>query len=111
MLFRSGYEAVFDPDKAVMNLGKRAVEEAEDVLNPQHQPGYEALEGGRFDFLDAALTDPNHTIQDGRVAIRSSEASITRHSDGTNTLSWEAQPEVTVNNAGQVVKIPIEPNS
>lgn len=99
-----GYEAVFDPDKAVTDLGKLAIEEAEDALNPQHQPEYEALEGGRFDFLDEAATDPNHTIQDGLAARQRAEASITSHVDGTHTLSWEAKPEVTVNNSGQVVE-------
>ncbi len=99
-----GYEAVFDPDKAISDLGRRAVREAEDALHPQHQPAYEELEGSRFDFLDGVSTGPDHTIQEGRTARAQAEASITTHGDGTHTLGWEMQRDVTVNSAGQVIQ-------
>jgi hypothetical protein len=100
----AGYEAVFDPDAALHELGKLAVGEACDALNPQLQPGYVAQEGGPDDYLIKLVADkPDHTFEDARAAQANSEASVTNHGNGTYTLRWEAVRELTVDGLGRVI--------
>ncbi|MDB5183102.1 MAG: hypothetical protein JWO47_886 [Candidatus Saccharibacteria bacterium] len=103
----TGFGAIFDPDKALIELADEAVN---DLLDPQKTERYKEMEGDpNLSYIKYLEQFPDEDIRNAVYAHRRTSAGISSFPDtGTHVLQWEVEDPVSINNQGQILSPPPE---